>query len=136
MLESSYTQRGAIEHRDCASQIRDFTGLLFGNITPTDIDALIEYKNKAFIFIEAKYMDAKMPYGQRLALERLCNSLDKPSMLLVTEHYTKGDIDFANSTVREYYYKGKWLTPRTIIKLRGAIEIFLNSIGIMDDAHA
>jgi len=40
--------RGKIEHRDRARQIRDFSNLRYGNITPTDIDGLIEYQNKCF----------------------------------------------------------------------------------------
>jgi hypothetical protein len=38
-------------------QINDFSELRFGNITPTDMDGCIECKDKAYIFIEIKYMN-------------------------------------------------------------------------------
>ena len=47
-------KRGKIGNRRRALQIRDFTGLRWGNITPTDIDALIDFGDKVFVFIEVK----------------------------------------------------------------------------------
>lgn len=121
-------ERGKIRNKQLAEQIRDFTGLKFGNITPTDIDGLIEYKNKYFIFIETKYKDCEMPEGQSLALTRLCDSLNKPSILFITEHdhiYSE-PIDFANTIVRDIYIDGKFIKPKNgNLKLRDAIEYYL-----------
>jgi len=105
------TQRGQITFRDRARQIRDFSGLLFGNITPTDIDGLIEYHGKAYVFIEVKLSDAILPDGQRLALERLTDDLHrvKPTLLIVARHDVVNpddDIDVAIAIVAEYRYKG------------------------------
>lgn len=53
-------------------QLIDFTGLeLEGGIYPTDIDGLIEYHDQEYILIEVKYGKAKVPFGQRLAIERM-----------------------------------------------------------------
>ena len=53
-----------VKYRERAKQIIDFTGLQWDTITPTDIDGLIEYKNKAMVFMEFKHNDAQMPKGQ------------------------------------------------------------------------
>ena len=41
---------------------------------PSDIDAVLEFDNEILILIEVKYKFKKIPTGQRLLLERLCNS--------------------------------------------------------------
>lgn len=57
-----------IRNRFRAKQLIDFGGLQYEQITPTDIDGLIEYRNIAYIIYEFKYADAEMPFGQRLAI--------------------------------------------------------------------
>jgi glycerophosphoryl diester phosphodiesterase len=102
--------RGVIRNREYGTQVRDFSGLRFGKITPTDIDGLIEYQNKGYVFIETKYKDAKLPRGQELALERLCDDLQntKPTLLIIASHETEGDIDVAETIVARYRFKGEW----------------------------
>ena len=68
-------ERGVINNIQRAQQINDFSNLLYGKITPTDIDGMIEYRGKLYIFFEIKYKDKDMPFGQRLALERLVKDL-------------------------------------------------------------
>ena len=46
--------RGKIRDATLIDRLRDFSGLRYGRITPTDIDAFMEFGNKAFVFIEAK----------------------------------------------------------------------------------
>jgi hypothetical protein len=126
---------GVIVHRDRARQIIDFSGLRFGaNITPTDIDGLIEYQNSAWIWIELKLQEAQCSGGQRLAYVRLCQDLQstgKPTIFIIASHAvedTTQDIDAASTTVKEFYYLGKWHTPRETINLKGAIDKFLDSL--------
>lgn len=104
------SQRGAIRNRQFANRVRDFSGLRFGKITPTDIDGLIEYRGQGYVFIETKYKDAPLPSGQRLALERLCDDLQqvKPTLVIVASHETDSDIDVAKTVVTEYRFKGAW----------------------------
>jgi len=104
------TLRGIIRNRQYGTQVQDFSGLRFGNITPTDLDGLIEYKNRGYVLIETKYRDSKLPDGQRLALERLCDDLQriKPTLLIIAWHETDGDIDVAETSVAEYRFKRKW----------------------------
>ena len=108
-----YEQRGKIAHRERARQIIDFSGLRYGNITPTDIDGLIEYHDKAYILMEFKYKNAEVPAGQMLAYKRLANDLQKagkPTVLLICRHDVENpeqDIDAASAMVTEYWYAGK-----------------------------
>ncbi len=110
------TNKGQIYNHERAQQQRDYSGLRFGNITPTDIDAVIEYKNKAYIILELKYLDAELPYGQRLALERLTDDLQRAgkfTLCIIARHETHdvtADIDAANSNVCELRYNQKWFS--------------------------
>jgi len=122
--------RGEIRNREFATQVRDFSGLRFGNITPTDIDGIIEYKDKLYIFIETKYENAELPFGQKLCFERLCDDLQKvkPTLLIVASHNSKGDIDVANTVVTSYRYEGKWFTLKSKKTTKSLIMEFINSI--------
>lgn len=65
-----------------------FEGLDHGNLYPTDIDAVLEYKNKGYLFFEVKGKDKELSTGQKLALERLVNDTgeNKLSIAVVVEH--------------------------------------------------
>ena len=101
---------GVIRNREYATRVRDFSGLRFGAITPTDLDGLIEYKDRGYVLIEVKYGETRLPDGQRLALERLCDDLQrvKPTLLVIASHHSVGDIDVAQCVVTEYRYNGRW----------------------------
>lgn len=108
------SNRGTIQNRERARQIIDFHGLRIRNITPTDIDGFIEYQDKAMIFLEFKYLDADLPYGQQLALVRLIDNIDKAgkeAVLFVCEHNITNcdkDVIAENAIVRSFYYKKRW----------------------------
>ena len=126
-------ERGKIRNREYASQLRDFSGLRFGRITPTDIDGFMDFNNKAFVFIEAKHGVALPKTGQRLALERVCDACEsagKSTLVLVASHTDAGDIQFASIPVAFIRHKGKWRTPRKPTTVREAIETFLEWCGL------
>ena len=105
--------RGKIRNKEYAKQLNDFSKMDLGTITPTDVDMLIEYKNKLYIFGEGKHVMAdEMPRGQELALTRLCTDLQyrKPSLLIYFEHSFLPDVevDVSGCRVKRYYYKNKW----------------------------
>jgi len=116
-MAQSYTgiPRGVIRNREYGTQVRDYSGLRFGNITPTDIDGLIEYRNQAYVIIETKFASAPLPFGQRLALERLSDDLAKvkPNIVVVCSHHNEADIDVANAVVSEFRWKARWNVPET-----------------------
>jgi hypothetical protein len=125
------SERGTIINVARKQQINDFSRLKFGNITPTDIDGLIEYKNLAYVFLEVKYGNAPFPDGQRIALERLSNDVDlagKKSIVIIGQHEisnTSESVDAAICWVRKYFYKGSWRLPKSPITVIEAIIAFL-----------
>lgn len=124
-------ERGAIRNRQLAMQIRDFTGLRFGKITPTDIDAFLEFGDRLFVLIEGKRDGAPVAYGQMLALARLADACHCPprryATAIVVDHTTSSeDIDYATATVRTWRWGGEWRQPlQRGIKLRAAIDRLL-----------
>lgn len=126
-------ERGKIRNRDAGKQIIDYSGLRFNRITPTDIDGLIEYKGKAFIFYEFKYGDAPMPRGQMIALTRMVDAIQMggtPAILILGSHSNQAaeDIDAANAKARAIYWNGAWSggCSRTV---RDVTDGFLKYIG-------
>ena len=119
------TERGVIRNRQYAAQIRDYSGLMYGKITPTDIDGFVEFGDKLFVFIELKHKDAPLPTGQRLALERLADAVGetgRKSLLLIGEHDTNGDIEAARCVVIAYRYLRKWRRPHRTMTIRECID--------------
>lgn len=108
-------QKDYLRNREYVSQVVNYAGLNFGKTRPTDIDAMIEYHDKAFIFYELKYGDGEMPTGQRLALTRLVDNLAtiKPTLLVVCSHKTsyENEIYLKDAIVTKYRRGGVWRTP-------------------------
>lgn len=123
------SERGEIHNREAARQLRDFSGLRWDKITPSDIDLAIDFQNRIFIFAELKWRNAEMPFGQRLLLERITDGLtsqNKDSICFVASHSEEGygDIDTANCIVNEYRYKFEWCKTNSGITLKKAINGF------------
>ena len=102
-----------IENRERFNQFIDYSGLTFGTLHPTDIDGVLEYRNKGFILFEVKMNNVWMPQGQRIALTRITDALamSKPAILFVARHNVldpRVDVDASRCIVTEYYYKGQW----------------------------
>ncbi len=122
--------RGQIINRERAKQLRDFSGLHYGTITPTDLDGFIDFGDKAFIFFELKVKGTPLLIGQRLALERLVNSAiasGRKALAIVAEHDTLSDmdIDVANCIVVETKEYGDWKTTKSLHTLKYVIDYFL-----------
>ena len=90
----------------------DFTGVQNGNIHPTDIDAVLEFNNEALILIEAKRVGNEISTGQRLVLERICDSWHtRKSIALFVTHTiedTSELIRLDECKVYKYYHNHKW----------------------------
>lgn len=127
-------KRGEIHNRERAKQLRDFSGLLYGNITATDLDGLIEYKNKGYVFIETKLQGTLLDFGQKLALERITDDLtrsNKPAICIVSDHNINDptrDIDVAKTIVREYRLRGRWNTPHNSYTTKQMVDWFINNV--------
>ena len=119
--------RGKIMNRQFSLQVKDYSGLRFDKITATDIDGFMDFQDKVFVFLEYKHGDGMPPYGQKLALERLCDACEKAGkfcILILARHETNGDIDCANAIVTSYRTKGAWHEPRNPTTVREAVEKF------------
>lgn len=82
-------ERGVYVYKDRGCQALRFDGMIYQNITPTDIDGLMELHNKAWIVFEAKHRNANCKYGQKLALERFCadvTNAGKHCLVMIVEH--------------------------------------------------
>lgn len=129
-------QRGKIINRERAKQLRDYSGLKYGKITPTDIDGFIDFGNKAFVFLELKLEGTKLPYGQRLALERIGDTIEeagKECLVVVAEHNTSlnRDIDVANCKVILKRQNKQWFqSVNSQISVKEIIDDFLKKCSL------
>ena len=114
-------------------QLIDFQGLAVDEyIYPTDIDGLIEYKDSEYIIFEVKYGDAEVPFGQKLALQRMVDDFTKTgkqAVVLVCEHTVRNPekpVVAAWCKVREIYSGGEkqWRKPIKDITVREAVDDF------------
>lgn len=118
-----------------AKQLIDFMGCQVGsdNMYPTDIDALIEYKDKEYIIFEVKFGDTPVPLGQKLALQRMVDDftkVGKQAIVFVCEHTVRDaekPIIMARCRVREIYYgdEKQWRAPEKTMTVREALSSFL-----------
>lgn len=134
--------RGKIRNEEYAKQLMDFSGLKWGTITPTNIDFLIEYKNRCFIIGEGKFGEKELKGGQKLALERLCDSLQKSgkqTLLIEYTHRCKTDeqIDVEKALVKKFRYAGKWINENCEVKklIDRFIDKYGNSGGVKVNRH-
>lgn len=112
--------RGVIQHAERARQLNDFSGLIHGSITPTDIDGLVEYQDKAYVLHEVKYLDKRLPYGQRRAIEIMMDDFTKAgkkALAMVIEHSvtdTSQSVPVGLCPVRVVYFgdNGRWQRPQ------------------------
>lgn len=114
-------------------QLIDFKELdVDGYIYPTDIDGLIEYKDSEYIIFEVKFGDAEVPFGQKLALQRMVDDftkVGKQAIVMICEHTvwdTNKPVVAAWCKVREVYYgnEKKWRATANEITVREAVDIF------------
>jgi hypothetical protein len=102
-----YQTRGKIEYAERRQQLIDFSGIHYKyGITPTDIEGFFEILNKVFVFIELKLTGTPEPKGQRLAFERVIDSLMYSAVYIVAEHNvydTDEEVPAHLAIVKRYY---------------------------------
>ena len=79
-----------------------FEGLESGKVSYTDIDFIREIDDKYLIIGEVKSQGNKVPIGQRLTIERLCNKDWEFSIGVIAEHNVP--------VTRDYYLAECWPT--------------------------
>lgn len=125
--------RGKINYKSRSKQVKDYSGVRYGNITPTDIDGFLDFGNKIFAVLEYKHVNApSLTYGQELALVRLVDTLAKttPTIGIIATHETNDneEIDCANAMVEKYRSSGKWINA-TDLTVKMLLDKFLKHNG-------
>lgn len=64
-----------IRDRKKAAQLLDFADLKWRSCRPTDIDLSVDFKGRAFMFVELKRVGQELTIGQLLHLEGLCKAI-------------------------------------------------------------
>lgn len=116
-----------------AKQLNAYDGLKWGNGSPTDIDALIEWKDKAYVLVELKAGHTPVPYGQELALKRMADDFKKAgkeAIVIVAEHYEPPteDIVVAKAKVRKVYFDGNWYNCELKEDVKHRIDGFIEYV--------
>lgn len=122
-------ERGVIRNRQFAQQLRDFSGLRFGSITPTDIDGFMDFGDRLFVVLEGKHAGSRLQTGQRMALERLVDACHCPprrvAVALILDHTEAADedVNFGASIVCAIRWNGRWVPQQhKQITCRTAVE--------------
>lgn len=127
-------ERGTYENPKRGRQLLRFDGMRYpDSITPTDIDAFIEFKNKILVFFEAKLKNKDVPYGQRLALERLVQNATqagKHAIAIICEHDVEDaqeDVFLKDLRVREVFHSEtqKWHPPKRPMKAKDVADMYI-----------
>jgi len=116
-----------------ASQIIDFKGVHHRGASFTDIDALLEYRDRAYVIVEVKYGDKEMPDGQKLAIERMVRDFGKQgksALAVLAEHHEidiQKSIYLSDCDVRSIYTSGeqKWRKPNTNYTVKQIVDEYL-----------
>lgn len=127
---------GTIYFKERNRQIVNFKDLYYDKKGFTDIDAVMEWRDKGYIFVETKYKTQKdFPLGQRIALERLVKDTGrgKHSLAIFCEHNvtnTDKEIKLADCKVRLIYYSKelKWRKPTQEKTVKNIVDEFINII--------
>ena len=107
-------------HIDFADRFKQpllFEGMNIGKMYPTDIDAMTEYHDRLFIFIEVKYENTPTNYGQLTALKRMANALQetgRDAFVFICRHNVQdrsNPVMLKDTVVTDAYFKGIWYDP-------------------------
>jgi len=130
-------ERGVIRNEKRARQLRNVSGLRYaGNITPADIDAIIDFGGRAFPIVELKLEGYELSVGQRRLIEAQVSRLIKggAAAIGIFAWHDAFDpavaIDVANAKVQETYDGNLWVGFKGLITVRYQIDWFLRSNGL------
>lgn len=129
----SYEKRGSYNHVNMGKQLLRFDNIAYGNVTPMDIDGLIEWHDKKRVLLEIKRKGVYVLGGERLALERMVNDFQtagKESLAIIADHTvfnTNEDVKVEDCIVREIYHskEKKWRAPKRMMTVRTILDSFL-----------
>lgn len=130
-------ERGVIHHEGRARQLILFEGLLdkkqYGNISPTDIDMMLEHHGKVWVMCEVKTVGAPVPQGQRILFQHfmeLVKEAHRDGIAFVAEHDVKDvnmDVYLNNCYVKELMTSDNqtWRPPKRKISVKDITDLFM-----------
>ena len=124
------TERGRLRNPNLALVERDFAGIRIGACTMTDIDGFMELGGRMFIFVESKFGGAPLPFGQKLALERLVDSIHctrekRYATAIIVDQFERTElVDYAQLPVRCFRWCRSWEVPPIPITLNEKVHFF------------
>ena len=94
-------------------------------------------------FFEVKYGDAEVPFGQRLALQRMVDDftkVGKQAVVFICEHTVRDankPVVVAWCKVREIYYgkEKEWRAPDIELSVRAAVDSFQKFSKLIERHH-
>jgi len=119
---------GEIRHEERIKQVISFAGIKRRrNIRPMDIDGLIDYNGRSFVYFEGKLIDREIDRGQKSALENAVNSHAKAghhACAVIFRHNVPVNeiVVAAVHPVSDIYYLSKWRPPAVPMNLLEFIE--------------
>ncbi len=128
---------GTFDNVARARQLVVFDGMKMRGIAPTDVDAVVEYKDAAWMVFEVKRRGKPVPTGQRVAMERFVRDMwrvGKAAFAAVVENDVddpREDVDLAKCEVRAVYMGGEfeWRRPRRKMTARGCMAAYIEYAG-------
>jgi len=116
-----------------------FDGLEHGKMHPTDIDAMVELKGKAYYFVELKREGNDIRTGQKILFERLCDDLykaGKEAYAILAHHDWlcedyNGDIRLKDCVIDKVYYPESraWVEAAQIMTVKQFDQMIFERYG-------
>jgi len=125
-----HEKRGSIKYLERYKQLNDFTGLRYQrNITPSDIDGVIDFGGNAFVFLEGKLIGAPAQIGQDILFKNLCDSIVKSGLQAIVIYYHHNEppdkiINVSECDVFKKYWNGEFSDVK-FITVSEAIEVVI-----------
>lgn len=112
-----------------------FDGLKSGNISPTDIDSVIELWNKFLILFEVKELGKDITIGQKITTTRIIDSwnLDKnkTGIVIFAQHNPEDkEILLAECKVNKIYMDGEWKSINKNVDVKSFLTILGNKFNV------
>ena len=120
-------EKSLIRSRNKVKQVIDFTGVQNGKLHPSDIDAVLEFDNEVLILMEVKYKFNKIPTGQRLLLERICDSWHTEKSVKIEHDFDNDEVNIPleKCIISGIYHNKTW----TYYKEGKEFKSFINKMG-------
>lgn len=125
---SRTNRRTGIKSRDGIKQVILYEGLESGKISLSDIDAVMELRDKFLILFEVKKEGIEIPKGQRSMLEAIVDAWQETGrvgMIVKADHDQTGEFIYLRQClVVDIYYKGNWRSQSNKITVREFLDNF------------